>query len=172
MKERGSFLVSIGALKNISFFSAVVFHAALFCSCSRQSPEGHEAVKSKSESQGVVAAVFQRWKPEDFGGILSVGLEGHRSFSKGEKTFVSLGCKECHRMLVDTVSPNGASERIPLRHTIYSPEDLLAHILRSKSHSENGQGLLNDLEQDGVLDLLAYILSGADGATPFFIEAR
>jgi hypothetical protein len=55
---------------------------------------------------------------------------------------------------------------------VYSPEELLGHILRSKSHSKNRQGLLNDLEQDGVLDLLAYILSGADGAAPFFIGAR
>ncbi len=159
--------VSGGALRKISFVCAVTFHSALFCACSRQSPEAHGAVQSNPE-----APVFQRWKAEDFGGVLSVGLEGHRSFLKGEKAFVSLGCNGCHQILADTGSPNGAPERISLRYTIYSPEDLLAHILCSKPHFKNGQGLLNDLEQDGVLDLLAYILSGADGTAPFFIEAR
>ena len=162
----------IKALKKTSFFAAVALQAALYWSCSRQTAEERLAVHSNPESEAVVAPVFQRWKEEDFGGVLSVGLEGHRSFSKGEEAFVLLGCKQCHRFVADPPSRNGASEEIPLRHAIYSPEDLLGHILRSKSHSKNRQGLLNDLEQDGVLDLLAYILSGADGAAPFFIGAR
>lgn len=168
----GYFSVFFGVLKNITFVSALAFQVFLLCSCSRQSSDEVDIARPDPESKSVVAAVFQRWKLEDFGGVLSVGLEGHRSFLKGERTFVSLGCKDCHRMLADALNPNVASERIPLRHTIYSPEDLLAHILSSKSHSKDGQGLLNEMEQDGVLDLLAYVLSGADCASPFFIEAR
>ena len=172
MIGRGYFSTLVKALKAISFSAAVAFQAALYWSCSRQAPEERSAVHSNAESEGVVGPVFQRWNEEDFGGVLSVGLEGHRSFSKGEEAFVLLGCKECHRFVADNLSLNGASEGVPLRHMIYSPEELLGHILRSKSHSKNRQGLLNDLEQDGVLDLLAYILSGADGAAPFFIGAR
>ena len=37
------------------------------------------------------------WTEADFGGVLSVGLEGHRNFQNGKKQFTSL-CSGCHQI--------------------------------------------------------------------------
>jgi hypothetical protein len=52
----------------------------------------------------------------------------------------------------------------------YTPEELLGHILSSDHHPRNPNGLLDPFSQGDVLDLLAFLLSGADPQSPFFFH--
>jgi mono/diheme cytochrome c family protein len=106
------------------------------------------------------------WKAADFGGVLSVGLEGHRSFEMGKQLF-SHQCSRCHK-LGDV--GDGKARDLSKRALTYAPDELLAHILSVESHPRKSRGLLDGMSQSEVLDLLAFILSGADARSPFFFN--
>lgn len=53
---------------------------------------------------------------------------------------------------------------------MYTPEELLGHMLNPTTHPPKRTGLLDALAQDQVLDLLAFVLSGGDANSPFFLN--
>jgi mono/diheme cytochrome c family protein len=108
----------------------------------------------------------RRWKAEDFGGVLSVGLEGHRSFGAGRSLFTQT-CGACHRL---GTHGGGDAPDLTRRSLTYTPEELLENILKPASHPPAPKGLLDTLKQEQVLDLLAFVLSGADAKSPFFFH--
>ena len=108
----------------------------------------------------------KRWKVEDFGGVLSVGLEGHRSFSEGRKHFASL-CSKCHSF---NGMPGGESVDLSRLALTYTPEELLGHVLDGRKHTIKPNGPIDFLSQAAVLDLLAFVLSGADAKSSFFFN--
>jgi hypothetical protein len=108
----------------------------------------------------------KRWTLTDFGGVLSVGLEGHRDFASGQRLF-SNQCARCHKL---GALGGGDARDLSRRSLTYTPEELLAHILSSEFHPAKPNGLLNAVSQGGVLDLLAFILSGADSKHSFFFH--
>lgn len=111
-------------------------------------------------------SAIRAWTLEDFGGVLSVGLEGHRNFEAGRRIFAS-HCAGCHQLK----SIGGGSARDLSRLSLtYSPEELLGHIFSFNAHPRKPNGLLDDLSQEAVLDLLAFILSGADSHSPLFFH--
>ncbi len=101
---------------------------------------------------------------EDFGGVLSVGLEGHRNFASGREAYQTL-CSKCHPF---KGMPSGNATDLTRRALTYTPEELLGHILAPTAHPARPEGLLDVLSQARVLDLLAFVLSGADADSPFF----
>jgi mono/diheme cytochrome c family protein len=111
----------------------------------------------------------RRWTQADFGGVLSVGLEGHRDYQIGLRHYRAL-CAGCHTL---GKHGDGAAPDLTRRSLTYSPEELLDHLLSPSKHrpsTKTGAGLLDALPQAGVLDLLAFILSGADPQSPFFLN--
>ena len=112
-----------------------------------------------------------RWKLEDFGGVLSVGLEGYRDFEAGRRLFEQRRCAACHAF--SGHPPPTAQKAPPLgaKALQYTPEEALEHMLRGTWHTRDHAPLLDPLEQSEVLDLLAYLLSGADPQSPFFQKA-
>jgi mono/diheme cytochrome c family protein len=111
----------------------------------------------------------RRWTQADFGGVLSVGLEGHRDYKSGLRQYRSL-CAACHTL---GKHGDGSAPDLTRRALTYSPEELLDHLLSSAKHrpaAKTGAGLLDTLPQAGVLDLLAFVLSGADPQSPFFLN--
>ena len=64
----------------------------------------------------------------------------------------------------------GAARDLSKRSLTYTPEELLGHILSSDHHPRNPNGLLDPFSQGDVLDLLAFLLSGADPQSPFFFH--
>lgn len=108
----------------------------------------------------------KRWTLADFGGVLSVGLEGHRSFASGQQHF-RRQCAGCHKL---GVLGGGRARDLSRRALTYTPEELLAHILSPEAHPAKPNGLVDSLSQEGVLDLLAFILSGADSKSPLFFH--
>jgi mono/diheme cytochrome c family protein len=112
-----------------------------------------------------------RWKLEDFGGVLSVGLEGYRDFEQGERLFAQSACASCHEfgpyMQTRHTGPSLKSKALQ-----YTPEEALGHILSGSWHLREKQPILEDLEQAQILDLLAYLLSGARKDSPFFNQSN
>lgn len=106
------------------------------------------------------------WKAADFGGVLSVGLEGHRSFGSGKRLFVKQ-CGACHKL---GEFGGGNATDLSKRCLVYTPEELLDHLLSEKEHPRKTAGLLDSLSQGEVLDLLAFILAAADARSPFFFN--
>jgi mono/diheme cytochrome c family protein len=82
-----------------------------------------------------------RWTLADFGGVLSVGLEGHRNYEAGLRLYRA-HCGNCH-----TIGRHG-----------------------DRPSKTTGNGPLDPLPQAAVLDLLAFVLSGADPKSPFFFQ--
>ena len=121
-------------------------------------------------SAGVLAAADneppRRWKAEDFGGVLSVGLEGHRNFDAGQTLYLR-ACGVCHRL-----GTHGGGDALDLsrRSLLYTPEELLVSVLNRTKHPASSDGLLDRLKQEQVLDLLAFVLSGADAKSPLFFH--
>jgi mono/diheme cytochrome c family protein len=110
-----------------------------------------------------------RWTQADFGGVLSVGLEGHRDYQTGLRRYNGL-CAECHTL---GKHGRGAAPDLTRRALTYTPEELLEHLLANPKHlpPRPRQGtLLDPLSQADVLDLLAFVLSGADPKSPFFLH--
>lgn len=112
------------------------------------------------------ASPGKAWTLTDFGGVLSVGLEGHRNFDKGRRHFVS-HCAGCHQLKAIGGGPARDLSKLSLT---YSPEELLGRVLSFEAHPRKPNGLLDDLSQEDVLDLLAFILSGADPQSSFFFH--
>ena len=110
--------------------------------------------------------IKKTWTLEDFGGVLSVGLEGHRNFEKGGRLFQT-HCAGCHQL---KAIGGGPARDLSKRSLTYSPEELLGHVLSLEAHPRKPNGLLDKFSQDDVLDLLAFILSGADPQSPFFFH--
>jgi hypothetical protein len=111
----------------------------------------------------------RRWTQADFGGVLSVGLEGHRDYHSGLRQYRAL-CAACHTL---GKHGDGSAPDLTRRSLTYSPEELLDHLLSPVKHrpaTKTGLGLLDPLSQAGVLDLLAFVLSGADPRSPFFLN--
>lgn len=109
------------------------------------------------------------WTLADFGGVLSVGLEGHRNYQAGLRRYNGL-CARCHTL---GKHGGGAAPDLTRRALTYSPEELLGHLLSNSKHppTKGTQGgLLDPLSQADVLDLLAFVLSGADPQSPFFLH--
>ena len=136
-------------IRHLSFFSI-----ALWLLCGTSMVKGQAAEPPK------------RWTLADFGGVLSVGLEGHRSFAAGQQHF-SRRCASCHKL---GVLGGGIARDLSRRALTYTPEELLAHILSPQAHPAKPNGLVDSLSQEGVLDLLAFILSGADSKSPLFFH--
>jgi hypothetical protein len=112
---------------------------------------------------------LRHWTQADFGGVLSVGLEGHRDYQSGLGHYRSL-CGGCHTL---GKHGDGSAPDLTRRSLTYSPEELLDHLLSPSKHrpaAKTGAGLLDALPQAGVLDLLAFVLSGADPQSPFFLN--
>ncbi len=107
---------------------------------------------------------LHNWLAADFGGVLSVGLEGHRSFESGRRHFQNL-CATCHTFVSRGEGPAKDLTTLALNCT---PEELLEKILAPANHPRSPHGLMDVLPQEGVLDLLAFLLSGADSKSPFF----
>ncbi len=110
------------------------------------------------------AAPQKRWTQADFGGVLSVGLEGHRNFLQGRTLFLDY-CAKCHKI---GVLGGGDAADLTRRALTYTPEELLDHLLEPKAHPAKSSGSLDHLSQAQVLDLLAFVLSGADAKSSFF----
>ena len=111
----------------------------------------------------------RRWTQADFGGVLSVGLEGHRDYQGGLRQYRAL-CAGCHTL---GKHGDGSAPDLTRRSLTYSPEELLDHLLSPSKHrpaAKTGAGLLDALPQAAVLDLLAFVLSGADPQSPFFLN--
>ena len=111
----------------------------------------------------------RRWTQADFGGVLSVGLEGHRDYKRGLRHYTAL-CAGCHTL---GKHGDGSAPDLTLSALTYSPEELLGHLLSTSKHRRNPKtatGLLDILPQAGVLDLLAFVLAGADPQSPFFLH--
>ncbi len=106
------------------------------------------------------------WTLADFGGVLSVGLEGHRNFGNGRSLFKGQ-CASCHQM---GALGGGPARDLSKRSLTYAPEELLGHILSMENHPQKKNALLENFSQGDVLDLLAFILSGADAQSPFFFH--
>jgi mono/diheme cytochrome c family protein len=109
------------------------------------------------------------WTQADFGGVLSVGLEGHRDYAAGLRHYRAR-CSGCHTL---GRHGDGPAPDLTRRALTYSPEELLGHLLSTSKHlptAGKAAGLLDTLPQAGVLDLLAFVLSGADPQSPFFLH--
>jgi mono/diheme cytochrome c family protein len=109
------------------------------------------------------------WTTADFGGVLSVGLEGHRNYQAGLTNFRKL-CAHCHAL---GKHGGGTATDLTRQALTYTPEELLGHLLSSSQHRQHRApkgGLLDSLTQAGVLDLLAFVLSGAAPQSPFFFN--
>lgn len=109
----------------------------------------------------------REWTMEDFGGVLSVGLEGYRNFERGQNLYVSQRCSHCHA-LSDYSPAEHRGPSLKVSALQYTPEEALSHILTAKTHRVGADFPLRHLDQSQILDLLAYILSGANKASPFF----
>jgi mono/diheme cytochrome c family protein len=110
-----------------------------------------------------------RWTLADFGGVLSVGLEGHRTYRNGLEHYRTL-CANCHAL---GKHGDGTAPDLTRPALTYTPEELLGHLVSASKHRDNKapkSGLLDSLTQAGVLDLLAFVLSGADPQSPFFFK--
>jgi mono/diheme cytochrome c family protein len=107
-----------------------------------------------------------RWTIRDFDGVLSVGLEGHRNFDRGRDHFKA-ACASCH-----TLGKFGGGQAVDLtrRALTYTPEELLSQMLNPEHHSPTPVRQLNAFPQSEVLDLLAFVLSGADAEHSFFLN--
>lgn len=101
----------------------------------------------------------------DFGGVLSIGLEGHRSFKNGVAVFHSAKCAGCHRF-GSFGKGDAPNLTFPAKHN--TPEQLLSPILNAQPHFEKGAGLTDSLSQAQILDLLAFLISGADPTSHLF----
>jgi len=111
-------------------------------------------------------ATVHRWTVRDFDGVLSVGLEGHRNFNRGRDHFKAV-CASCH-----TLGKFGGGQAVDLtrRALTYTPEELLSKMLEPAHHSPSPVRQLNAFLQSEVLDLLAFVLSGADATHSFFLN--
>jgi hypothetical protein len=105
-----------------------------------------------------------RWTIGDFGGVLSVGLEGYRDFSVGKAKYKA-ACAECHAL---GPFSGGDASNLTRRALTYTPEELLGHLLNPAIHEPRPLNSLNGFTQAELLDLLAFVLSGADAQSPFF----
>lgn len=111
----------------------------------------------------------RHWTLADFGGVLSVGLEGHRNYQTGLAYYRNL-CAGCHAL---GNHGDGPATDLTRHGLTYTPEELLGHLLSDSKHSKHAppkRGLIDSLTQAGVLDLLAFVLSGADPKSPFFFN--
>jgi hypothetical protein len=110
-----------------------------------------------------------RWELAEFGGVLSVGLEGHRSFKAGKALFTSAKCADCHRF-ANLGKEDGLDLTRPAQ--LYTPEELLAPILSAPAHFKNKSAPTDTLTQEQILDLLAFLFSGGDPTSSLFLGAR
>lgn len=106
----------------------------------------------------------REWTLRDFDGVLSVGLEGHRDFANGAKHYAT-GCGGCHSL---GSHGRGNAADLSRRALSYTPEELLGHILNPAYHPKNRLNPLSAFSQHDVLDMLAFVLSGADAKSSFF----
>ncbi len=121
------------------------------------------------------AKFVQAWKPQDFHDALRTPLRA-RNFKSGRDAFTASGCIACHRIV-----GNEATLRSILGPDLtavgarFGPEALLLHTLEpsliiddkyrqpdAPNLSLMPPGLLNTLEREQILDLLAYLASGGD----------
>lgn len=110
-----------------------------------------------------------RWTMAEFGGVLSVGLEGHRSFAAGKALFTSAKCANCHRF--GSLGKGVAPDLLRLSRT-NTPEDFLEPILSAQAHLKGKTALTDNLSQEQILDLLAFLLSGGDPNSSLFQGSR
>jgi hypothetical protein len=114
----------------------------------------------------------RKWALQDFGGVLSVGLEGYRNFDAGRRFFKDRGCASCHAFPDHPHLPSQKGPVLDEKALQYTPEEALQHMLDGEWHLREGRPLLDSLDQAEVLDLLAYVLSGGDPDSPFFRKAQ
>ncbi|MEK0445983.1 MAG: hypothetical protein RLZZ399_1304 [Verrucomicrobiota bacterium] len=128
------------------------------------SPQGTHAAPPASTSP-----VPHRWTLDEFGGVLSVGLEGNRSFKAGKELFFSTKCADCHRFV-----SWGQGDATPLTRLveISTPEEVLGPILSNPAHRKGETAPTDFLTQEQVLDLLAFLLSSGNPASPLFFGSR
>lgn len=101
----------------------------------------------------------RRWTVADFEPLLAVGLEGYRDFGNGRRRFHSAACADCHGF---AGSEKGDAPDLSDVGSRLEPGALLAAIL-APEHPGGGKGPVRPvdaLDDDSVLDLLAYLLSG------------
>jgi mono/diheme cytochrome c family protein len=110
---------------------------------------------------------LKRWHADDFGGVLSVGLEGYRDFESGRRLFMQQHCENCHRF-ASHLAPHEQGPDLKDKALQYTPEEALSHILESPSHQKKNGPVFHHLQQAEILDLLAYLLSGAQAGHAFF----
>jgi glucose/arabinose dehydrogenase len=129
------------------------------------------------EALGFVKA----WAMEDFEGDLGKVLEG-RSFEAGKHAYEATGCAVCHRMAGNEVSARSVlgpdltavGSRFGLGALLESmihPSRVISDIYRNPAGpnvSVMPAGLINGLEREEVLDLLAYLQSGGDEGQAVF----
>lgn len=109
----------------------------------------------------------RRWKVEDFDAVISVGLEGYRDFENGLLAFSRASCAKCHRL-----GEAGEEEGADLAgvEEQLGPRDLLEAILDPR-HLEAAAveaTSVDTLDEEDMLDLVAYVLSGGRAEHPFF----
>jgi mono/diheme cytochrome c family protein len=102
------------------------------------------------------------WTLEHFDPLLAVGLEGYRDFENGRRSFRAAACGECHRL--GGSGKEGGHELGGVKDRL-DPRALLGAIL-GPPHAASGAGgeggrPVDSLDEESVLDLLAYLLSGA-----------
>ncbi|MEI6870999.1 MAG: cytochrome c [Verrucomicrobiota bacterium] len=105
-----------------------------------------------------------QWTLRDFDGVLSVGLEGHRDFANGAKRY-DTSCGSCHAL---GSHGHGNAADLTKRALLYTPEELLAHVLNPAFHPRESVSQLDAFAQHDVLDMLAFVLSAADAHSSFF----
>ncbi len=111
-------------------------------------------------------ATAHRWTFRDFDGVLSVGLEGQRNFERGSSRFKA-ACASCHTL---GTFGGGQAADLTRRALTYTPEELLSHLLNPALHSPTPARQINTFTQSEMLDLLAFVLSGADAQNSFFLN--
>lgn len=121
------------------------------------------------------------WQPQDFADDLRQPLHG-RNFAAGQKAFAQALCATCHRFGAADAAP-GAVVGPDLTNVgaRFGPDALLFHTIEpsviiddkyrlaeAPNLSPMPQGLLNALEREQILDLLAYLTSGGDAGNAVF----
>ena len=111
----------------------------------------------------------RRWTVADFEPLLAVGLEGYRDFANGRRRFNSAACADCHRF---SGSGKGGAPDLSDVGGRLEPGALLGAIL-APEHPGGGEGPerpIDALDDESVLDLLAYLLSGGREDDPMFAK--
>lgn len=105
----------------------------------------------------------KRWKVEDFDPLLFVGLEGYRDFENGRRVFSGASCAACHRFAgVGTAKASDLEKAVERM----GPRELLEAILSEAACRVK----IDAFDEEDVLDLLAYLLSGGNGDHAMFAK--